>query len=95
MCVVVAIGGPTAATRLRGTSSRHGSDAAIDNDTLLIEVLAEELALAKGILIYAFPLMLLLPLGSLAVGLPVTSAVGRASLSRFVEATLTSSCPQP
>lgn len=80
MCVVVAIGRPAAAARLRGASSGHGSNAAIDDDALLVEVLTKELALAQGVLIYAFPFMLLLPLGSLAVGLPVPSAVRRVSL---------------
>jgi hypothetical protein len=79
VCVVVAIRGPAAAARLGGASSRHGSDAAIDNDALLIEVLAKELALTQGVLIYAFPFMLLLPLRSFAVGLPVPSAVRKVS----------------
>ena len=71
MGVVVGIGRPAAGALLGVTSSGDGSDAAIDNDTLLVEILAKELAFSEGVLVYPFPFVRLLVLGArLAVRLP-------------------------
>lgn len=76
MRVVVRVGCPiSAAARLGGAGPRHRPNAAI-GDGLFVGIVAEELALAQGVLVYALPLLLLL-LGGLSVGFPVPSASWR------------------
>jgi hypothetical protein len=83
---------------VRGARSRDGANATGLKDWLLVDISAEILALAEGVLIYPFPLLLLLRflLGrGLVVGLPVISAVRGSSLTKQIGSPLTSSCLLP
>lgn len=93
MRVPVGVWSAGAAHRLRSTTPGSGSNAPVDN-TLLIGVLPEELALSQGVLIYALPLLRLL-LGGFLIGLPVASAVRKGvPFGKIAGRPLTSFCSQ-